>query len=120
MNLHTATWIECNSTKFNLNSNSLNEIYIEIQFNSIQFSKLKWISFKFNMVNALIEIWIELNLVELNQIQFNSIQFGWIKIKFNSKWLQLNYFRNFVKLNSTTLWNSIIKMHMLICLFISM
>ncbi len=83
---------------------------------------MNWIEhniFGFNMVNVFIKIAIELNLVELNQIQFiwyKLVEFkpNWIQIGFNliiliilSSWIQPNY------------KNSIMRRHMLICLFIS-
>jgi hypothetical protein len=71
LNLHNASWIECNLIEFELKWNFIN---------------LKWIepntilcSFGFNNVNVPIEISIELNLVELNHIESNSIQIGWIQ-----------------------------------------
>jgi hypothetical protein len=81
MNLHNATWIECNSTEFNLNSNfliefKLNEIYIE--FNSIQFKFLNWSESPLNST-----CW-------MFSLKFQWIEFGWIEsnsIRLNTNWL---------------------------------
>jgi hypothetical protein len=81
MNLHNATWIECNS----------------IDFKKI-FIKLKWIepnttffSFGFNMVSVLFEIWIEFGWIELNWIEFKLLSIEFLSQLCLSSWIQTNY-----------------------------
>jgi hypothetical protein len=63
LNVHNASWIECNLIEFELNWNFINLKWIEL--NQIL------CAFGFNDVNVPTEISIELNLVELNHIESN-------------------------------------------------
>jgi hypothetical protein len=109
-----ATLIECTSIEFELRKLNWIQIkfnWVSIELNWIQISKLKWIKLNtilfflwISMVHVFIKISIELNLVELNQIQWYQTNLNSIEIKLNSTWFHLNYFHNFVELNSTKLW----------------
>jgi hypothetical protein len=97
MNLHNGTWLSWTNK---LKWNELNIIFS---------------SFAFNMVNVFIEIWIRFGLIESNSIQYKLIElkpsqigFSWILFIIWLNWIEPNY------------ENSIMKRHMLICIFIIM
>jgi hypothetical protein len=102
-------WIQIHWMKFVLNWIQIKFNWVLIQLNWIQISKLKWIKlntifFSFGLAWFIFLLKFQLNWIWLKWIKFNSIQIHWVQTNLNSTWFHLNYFHNFVEVNSTKLW----------------